>query len=350
MWAFRNCSSLEFNVHGNGLYLGNENNPYYALIMGSNTAISTLEVHQDAKVIADNAFYNYARLTSVVIGDSVTSIGYYAFDGCSSLKEVNYLGTIDQWAEIEFDGYCANPLYYAKQLKINGEVVTEVNLTSATKVSNYAFRNCSSLTSVVIGDSVTSIGSSAFYNCYNLTSVVIGHSVTSIGVSAFYGCSRLTSVVIPDSVTSIGVSAFYGCSSLKEVNYLGTIDQWAEIEFVSDDANPLYYAKQLKINGEIVTEVNLTSATKVSKYAFYYCSSLTSVVIGDSVTSIGYEAFYGCSSLTSVIFEDSTNWYITNDYDNWVNQTGGTIVDLTDESKMLEALKNNAYRYWYKLD
>ena len=385
--AFSGCSSLEFNVHGNGLYLGNENNPFIALIMGSNTAISTLEVHQDTKIIANNAFYNYASLTSVLIDDSVTSIGERAFSGCSSLTEVNYLGSIDDWAEIEFGSSTANPLYYAEQLKINGEVVTEVNLTSATKVSNYAFYYCSRLTLVVIGDSVTSIGSGAFEGCYltsvvigdsvtsigenafqncssetevnylgtidewaemefgngyanplyyakqlkingeivtevnltsatkisafsfygcsALTSVVIGDSVTSIGSSAFSGCSSLTSVVIGDSVTSIGEYAFEDCSSLTEVNYLGTIDQWAEIEFGSVDANPLFYAKKLKINGEVVTEVNLTSATKVSNYAFFKCSNLTSVVIGDSVTSIGSSAFSGCSGLTSIEIPDS---------------------------------------------
>ena len=227
--AFYDCSNLEFNVHGNGLYLGNEDNPFIALIKGSNTAISTLEVHQDAKVIADYAFSGYARLTSVVIPDSVTSIGEWAFSDCSNLKEVNYLGTIDQWAEIEFGDAYSNPLYYSKQLKINGEVVTEVNLTSATKVSSYAFIYCESLTSVVIPNSVTSIGEGAFSGCDNLTSVVIGDSVTSIGNYAFDGCDNLTSVVIDDSVTSIGYYAFSSCSSLSEVYYKGDAEGWKNI-------------------------------------------------------------------------------------------------------------------------
>ena len=109
-----------------------------------------------------------------------------------------------------------------------------------TSIGDYAFRSCSSLTSVTIPNSVTEIGGSAFYNCSSLTNVTIPNSVTKIKDSAFGYCSSLTSVAIPDSVTSIG------------------------------------------------------------NYAFYYCSSLTSVTIPNSVTEIGYEAFGWCSSLTEV--------------------------------------------------
>ena len=88
---------------------------------------------------------------------------------------------------------------------------------SVTGIMDFAFYNCSGLTSVTIPDGVTSIGSSAFYGCSGLTSVTIPNSVTSIGFYAFYGCSGLTSVTIPNSVTSIGSSAFSGCRGLTSV-------------------------------------------------------------------------------------------------------------------------------------
>ena len=95
------------------------------------------------------------------------------------------------------------------------------------------FLGCSSLTSVVIPDSVTSIGERAFSGCSSLTSIVIPDSVTSIGGSAFYECSSLTSVVIDDSVTSIGGWAFYNCSSLTNITFKGTVAEWYAIKKAS---------------------------------------------------------------------------------------------------------------------
>ena len=71
---------------------------------------------------------------------------------------------------------------------------------------------CSSLSSVVIPDSITSIEHSTFWGCGSLTNIAIPDGVTSIGKRAFYECTSLSSVVIPDSVTSIGIGAFLGCN------------------------------------------------------------------------------------------------------------------------------------------
>ena len=157
---------------------------------------------------------------------------------------------------------------YNNAFRNNTTITSVVIPDSVTSIGNGAFASCSSLTSIVIPDSVISIGVSAFWNCSCLTSVVIGDNVTSIGVQAFDGCSDLTSIVIPDSVTSIGNFAFWNCSSLTSV-------------------------------------VIPDSVTSIGNCAFRNCSNLTSVVIGDSVTSIGGEAFQYCSSLTSIVIGDS---------------------------------------------
>ena len=135
--------------------------------------------------IKESAFSNYNHfildkdtivrgVTSVTIPNSVTSIGNYAFYGCSGLTSV----TIGN---------------------------------SVTSIGSRAFGGCTGLTSVTIPNSVTSIGNYAFYGCRALTSVTIPNSVTSIERNAFYDCTGLTSVTIPNSVTSIGYDAFYGC-------------------------------------------------------------------------------------------------------------------------------------------
>ena len=100
---------------------------------------------------------------------------------------------------------------YSGTIVIPNEVTYNSITYNVTSISEYAFYDCTGLTSITIPSSVTSIGSSAFRYCTGLTSVTIPSSVTSISSYAFNGCTGLTSVTIPSSVTSIGSYAFCGC-------------------------------------------------------------------------------------------------------------------------------------------
>ncbi len=263
---------------GDYIFMTWEGKYYLMGYIGNETEITLPESYNGNNYeIYDYAFYNRDDITKVIIPNSVTSIGNNAFDDCTSLDMVNYLGTIEEWCNISFDGSSSNPLYYAKKLHLNGKLVTEL----------------------VIPNTVTEIKAYAFYGCDSLTSIEIPNSLTYIGYSAFSKCDSLTSIVIPNSVTSIGSGAFSDCDSLTSVNYLGTIEEWCNISFRDDYSNPLCYGANLYLNGELVTELVIPNTiTEIKAYAFRGCTSLTSIVIPNSVTSIGEWAFYNCTSLT----------------------------------------------------
>ena len=223
--------------------------------------------------IGNWAFVDCSSLTSVTIPNSVTSIGNWAFVDCSSLTSPVYNAHCFAYMPTSYSGAYAIP-------------------EGIKQIAGGAFEDCSSLTSVTIPNSVTSIGGWAFSDCSSLTSVtinsdaivnkaytssfnlsnifgsqvtkyIIGDNVKGIGDYAFGYCFSLTSVTIPNSVTSIGGYAFKDCRSLTSV----TIPN---------------------------------SVTSIGERAFYNCFSLSSVTIGNSVTSIGSYAFSGCDKLVDV--------------------------------------------------
>ena len=313
---FSNCSSLtaiyisDIAAWCNIYFYNATSNPLYYTdnLYLNGSLVKTLVIPDSVTSIGKYAFYDYDTLTSVTIPDSVTSIGESVFYSCSGLTSVTipdsvtsigkdvfydtgnltsvYISDLTAWCNIEFSSSYANPLYYADNLYLNSSLVkTLVIPDSVTSIGKYAFYNYDTLTSVKIPDSVTSIGESVFYSCGKLATVTIGSGVTTISYSAFYDCDTLTSMTIPDNVTTIGEKAFYDCDKLA------------------------------------------------------------SVTIGSGVTKIYKNAFYYCSSLTSVTFKDTDIWYYTSNSDF----SDGIGINVTDKAQNATYLRSTYDdKYWYK--
>ena len=184
-------------------------------------------------------FYHDNRIKTVVVKNSVTSIGSAAFEDCTNLTSATIPNSVTSIGYSAFED-CTN--------------LTSVTIpNSVTSIGYSAFENCTSLTSVTIPNSVTSIDYSAFENCTSLTSVTIPNSVTSIGSSAFSGCTSLTSVTIPNSVKSLGDNAF---GRVKKVIYNGTDKEFFEIKNIENNKNVIV-AKYYDLLNDLISKIEM---------------------------------------------------------------------------------------------
>ena len=282
-----------------------EDVPWYAY----RESIRAVSLSAGMTSIGKYAFYGCTGLSSVTIPEGITSIGNSAFRNCSGLTSMNLpegVISVDNCAFYNCTGLssvtlpeglaeiCPSTFYGCTSL-------SSVTLPASIKnIFPSAFYDCSSLSSVSIPANVNTIGKSAFENCTGLTSVTISEGVTTIDYHAFYNCTSLTTVTIPASVTSIGDYVFGLCDALNRVN-ISDLKAWCEIAFGTYSSNPAYHAHKLYLNGKLLKQAALPEGlTAIRDFAFINCTDLTTVTIPTSVTTIGYRTFEGCTALTSV--------------------------------------------------
>ena len=317
------------------------------------SSLISITIPESVVSIGYRAFDGCSSLTSITIPESVESIGDGAFNGCYfisfDIKNTELAAEAnDYWGAM----ICNNQGLVIKDNVVLGCAKWATSVTipnSVTSIGDFAFQFCSSLTSITIPESVVSIGDRAFYGCYFIsfdikntvlaasaevndywgamicnnqglvikdnvvlgcaewaTSVTIPNSVTSIGDWAFAGCSSLTSITIPNSVTSIANEAFFGCLNVATVSW-------------DTDVNPFCLTQYCH---ETLKEITIGEhVTSIGDFAFQFCSSLTSITIPESVENIGDRAFEGCSSLTSITIPNSVTSIANEAFDGCKNVT-----------------------------
>ncbi len=296
--------------------------------------------------VGDQTF-EWDDLTSVVLPESVTTIGHRAFYSCSNLSSVSIPESVTN-IEIGEQAFLGTPWFDAQLEKkpfaiVNSMIIASnpdtctgnlVIPESITTIGNGAFSDCTNLTSVIIPESVTTIGDGAFSDCTNLTSVTIPESVTTIGGFAFSGCTNLTSMTIPESVITIDISAFSDCENLTSITIpdsVKNIEDYAfenclsltsvtlskNITHIGTDvfSNTPWLNAQLEENSFVVINSIIIASNKntctgdliipegvttIGNNVFSYCENLTSVSIPEGVTTIGNDVFSYCENLTSV--------------------------------------------------
>ena len=296
-YAFRSCKNLTSVTMPNSLTSIGENS-FDACI-----DLTSMIIPDSVKSIGEHAFYTCTSLKNVTIGNSLNMISNFVFVGCNSLENIMVDENNLNYSSI--DGVLFNKKKTELILYPVGNSRNAYSIpNSVTSIGYYAFWGCTNLRNIKIPNNVESIGDYAFYNCTSLTSVTIPNSVTSIGNNAFYGCSSLTSVTIPDSVTSIGYSALSSCTSLTSIEVSYDNENYSSVDGVLFDKDKTKLIQYPAGSNRTIYSIP-NSVISIGSDAFVGCTSLTSVTIPNSVTSIGGSAFSGCTNLTSITIPDS---------------------------------------------
>ena len=347
---FSQCYKMIYNRHGNGFYIGNEENPYMALVSVAPEFIETIEIHPDTLIVCGSAFSRCSSLHEVVLPEGVISIGSSAFSNCSSLERVHIPDSVISIGSFAFSN-CSS----LERVHIPDSVIS---------IGSFAFSNCSSLAGVYIPKNVKTIGSVAFGDCDSLIEITVSdenphfksvdgnlfsrdgtrliryasaQEISSYSVpdgtviierSAFEKAKHLTEVVLTNTVEEIGPGAFTDCENMCSINLVNSLKTIGAQAFASCNA---------------LTEITIPDSVEELSYGmFSHCKKLETVVIGSGVIHLERNVFSGCDALIEVTFCNPTGWKVNTMYGLSSNK-----VDLSDPKQNAHYLKDEYCNYYW---
>ena len=292
-YAFLNVPNIVYNGSATGSPWGARSvngyvDGYLVYADASKTSLLACTSAAQGEIIIPNsvtsiglyAFYNCTGLTAVTIPNSVTSIGEYAFEGCTSITNITWDASV--------------------------ELLNTVKPFAGNKTQ---------IKSITFGNHVTTIPQECCKGMSALQNVTFGNNVTSIGNNAFDGCSSLTSISIPNTITSVGTNVFNNCSSLKTLYWDAAPEIWNSSSFsnIKGQITSLTFGNNISVisqnfckNMTLLNEVIFDGAvSSIGNQAFYGCVGLTSISLPNALNYIGASAFEGCRSLTSITIPNS---------------------------------------------
>lgn len=254
--------------------------------------LHSVVIANTVKTIGNMAFMECVNMESVTWHEGIKEIGRQAFYNCCTLDKIEILNSIETIGDYAFYG-CLS----AKTITIG---------SGMTNIGEGVFTSCANASEIVIPDAIETIGTGAFRDCTNLTSLTFGCGLKYILGNAFQGCIGLETITIPTSIKEVGSGAFKNCANLKAV-HITDLTAWCAIRFGDIDANPLQYAKHLFLNGQEFVDLVIPDDIKsIALGAFYGCASIKSVKFPMNLEIIGQHAFQKCTGLTEINIPSKT--------------------------------------------